>query len=751
MKWQYLFVGFFSLPLGTPHALAADPQLTPASNYEPIYATNNSVQVLEPVIVIAKRALGVDDPFLPDVEGTEIYAGKRTNNIDPEILPTIANNNYRQVLFDTPGMVLAEETTPSVSIGTKGLPAHRMGYLQVMKDGIPLAMDMLGYSSNYYTPSILAVDRIEVVRGGAALLYGPQPGGAFNYIMRKPPLDTPFTIRSLNTLGSYNSYANFSELGGTIGNFGYYGYYNHRQTDGFRTANSEWNLNEYSGTLSWGQNSDARTYLTFDAYNANIHEPGGLTNATGPNAVNYTTDYTGASRLYDNLQLQRYAISLIHENKLSDHAFFSLRTWWSYFQRNSYRQNGGGFGTLPTGSKSQTNQIQRQEFYNFGVLPQFRYDYEFLGNTHTFTGGAMLYNDQSPYTVQTGATPWATIGTMTEDNWRTNWYSSFFVENRFKFGNLSLVPAVRFENIWTSINESYNAKKAAVGAPLSNESNYAFVPLPGFGAEYEFNDWVTAFANASESYRPIQYAQAYPANPNTEVPDNLEPSTAWTYEAGLRGNPHPWLAWESSFFLINFYDQIGTVNPNHGPQTTIVGNIGDSQTFGWDSMLQLDFMGLADALRRTKPTFQSKRGKVLTPANPQSLFDTCGSLSFMGGYTLQQGAYTSGEFAGKTPQYTPDYILRMGVLYNWRNRVKLGLTSSFNGDAYANDNNTPQYFMSAYNLWDFTYEVNVLEDRLSVIGGVNNLFNARYVPRITNTGMDPSMPRNWYAGVQVMF
>jgi Fe(3+) dicitrate transport protein len=721
-----------------------------------VHATTNTNTMspstqLETVEIVEHLQPPETGPFLPDVEGAEIFAGKRTDIIDPDKLPRINNNNYRQVLAQTPGMVLAEETTPSVSIGTKGLPAHRMGYLQVMKDGIPIAMDMLGYSSSYYTPAVDAVKQIQIVRGGASLLYGPQPGGAFNYIMNKPPVGTPFTLRTINTVGSYNYYANFTEFGGTTGKYGYYGYYNRRQTDGFRQANSQWNLNEFSGTLVYGEGTRARTYLTVDAYTADIHEPGGLTTNTTKNSINYNTNYSGTSRLYDNLQLQRYAVSLIHENDLSERAFFSLRTWWSYFQRNSYRQQGGGFGTLPTGPRSQFNQIQNQQFYTFGLLPQLRYDYDFLGNTHTVTGGAMLYNNQSPYSVSQGLQPWATTGVLQEKTLRSDWYTSFFFENKFTFGKFSFIPAVRFENIWTGINEQYNVAKSKAKLPLGNQTTYAFVPLPGFGAEYNFNPWITAFGNASKSYRPIQYSQSYAAAPGVFVPNNLQPSTAWTYEAGFRGNPRKWLSWQTSYFVINFDNQIGNINPNHGPQTTIVTNIGNSTTLGWDNMLNLDFIGLADEIRGTRSTYEVKDGKKVCTGNLQSLVDTYGSLSFFGGYTLQNGQYTSGEFQGKTPQYTPDYILRMGGLYNWRDKVKLSLMSTFNGSSYANDNNTQQYYMPAYDVWDFTYEVNLYKDKVSVIGGINNLFDKKYVPRVTNTGLDPGMPRNWYAGVQIKF
>jgi outer membrane receptor protein involved in Fe transport len=47
--------------------------------------------------------------------------------------------------------------------------------------------------------------------------------------------------------------------------------------------------------------------------------------------------------------------------------------------------------------------------------------------------------------------------------------------------------------------------------------------------------------------------------------------------------------------------------------------------------------------------------------------------------------------------------------------------------------------------------VNVYKDNVSVIGGINNLFDNRYYARIRSDGIDPAAPRNWYVGVQVEF
>ena len=110
--------------------------------------------------------------------------------------PRITNNNYRQALAKTPGLYLSEETTPLISIGYRGLDPGRVQFTQVLKDGIPIHADQFGYPEAYYSPPLDTVDRLEFLRGGAALLYGPQPGGALNYITHRPRIDRAFAFGS---------------------------------------------------------------------------------------------------------------------------------------------------------------------------------------------------------------------------------------------------------------------------------------------------------------------------------------------------------------------------------------------------------------------------------------------------------------------------------------------------------------------------------------------------------------------------
>lgn len=717
-------------------------------------AQDGEVERLDPVIVSADYDTRIDGPFLPDVEGTRINAGKKTSNIVMTDLPEISNDNYRQVIAKTPGLVLSEETTPLLSIGYRGFEPHRLQFFQVLEDGIPIHADMFGYPEAYYTPPLDAVERIEFVRGGAALMYGPQPAGAINFVMKKPPTDTSFALQSTNLVGSFDYYSNFSSFGGTEGRFGYYGWYNHRQTDGFREANSDYFLNAWGGTFALDATGPFRMYLNLTAYDEVHGEPGGLTLSDGPNTVNYTEDRNGTSRFFDRVRISRYAVALITEWDVNDRTLVTFRAWWDYYRRFSRRQNGGGFGTLPTGPEAQTNSLQTQQFYTFGVEPRIRHDWDLLGETHTLTGGMLLYNTYSPRLDQRGDSPTAMTGQVRNQSVRTTWYYSIFAENKFQIGKLSITPGVRLESIWQSAAETVNVSKP--NGNLTDETVYNFVPLFGLGLEYSFTPKIQAYANVSQAYRPPIFTEAIPTNPNTIVDGNLNESFVWNYEIGFRGNPTSWLSWDTSVWLIDSSDQIGERTADNG-NLTIIENAGRSVTYGWDLATELDFVGLANELFNRpvglpEPTEGKSGGKSFKSQAIQSDWvDQYGSLSAYGALTLMGAEFVGGPNDGKTPQYTPEYILRFGLVYNWQDRIKIALMSNFVGSSFADDSNTSQRFIPAYDVWDLTIECKVYRDTVSVIGGINNLFDRNYYSRIRSDGIDPAAPRNWYAGLKVEF
>ena len=690
----------------------------------------------------------VQGPFLPPVQGTRIYSGKKTSIIDLDEFPRIENNNYRQALAKTPGLFLSEETTPLISIGYRGLNPDRAQFTQVLKDGIPIHADQFGYPEAYYTPPLDTVDRIEFLHGGAALMYGPQPGGSLNYITHRPRLDRHFSFGTTNTFGSDQYYSNFSYIDGTVGRLGYYGYFNHRETDGFRERNSEVRLNAGSIRLALDAATDSRWILTVDAYAECHGEPGGLTFATGPNAVNYNKDRVATSRFFDLFELERYFASLAWEKDFSEGTKLTLTSWGGFYRRFSSRQNGGGFGTLPpdtgnlpagVGANSTTNQLQ--EFYTAGFDARLRHDYEMWGDIHTITGGLQVYNTDSPRVDRRGQSENDRGGMLTADSDRHTFYAPLFIENRFKWGAFSITPGVRFENIWQSVKENFGA------GTLSDVENYDFVPLFGLGAEYEIAKKIDVYANISESYRPKIFTQAVPTGGTMIVPADLKESHAWQYELGFRGNPAHWLSWDVSGFVLDFDDQIGNVALPDGFST--VGNVGRALHYGVEIFSELDLIGLTDAL--CNPTTPVPMGKEGPASIQSSLVERFGSLSLYGNVTLLKAEFVSGPLEGKTPRYASDYLVRSGVIYRCRDRFKLAFLGTFVGASFADDGNSAERAVPAYMVWDLTAEVKVYKDIVSVIAGINNILDEDYYARITDTGIDPAYGRNFYAGFKLRF
>ncbi len=668
----------------------------------------------------------VQTPYMPPVFGTQVYSGKKTTVLDLDDLPPVLNNNYRQALTKAPGLLLSEETTPLVSVGYRGLNPHRMQFTQVLKDGIPIHADPFGYPEAYYTPPLDTVDRLEFVRGGASLMYGPQPGGSLNYVTHRPRLDRPFSARTQHVLGSDNLYSTYTSMDGTSGRLGYYAYFNHRRTDGFRSANSDVALYTGSARLVLDAKTDSRWHLTYDGYGEEHGEPGGLAAAPGPGAVEYARDRTAATRPFDRFLLDRHFAALAWEKDFAEDSRATVTGWGGYYSRVSRRQTGGGFGVLATG---QGNTIEDQRFFTQGLEGRVRHGWGWDENQHAFAAGAQAYHTASPRVDLRGASPVATSGTLLRDTDRSVLYTPVFAENRFVLGDLSITPGVRLENIWQGVRENVNVDKASRGTPLGDVRDHDFVPLGGLGLEYTLPRESTAYANLSQAYRPKLYTEAVPTSGGAVANQDLAPGQSWQADVGLRGRPLPFVHWDTSVFWMNFDDQLGTVG-------NTVQNIGRTVHRGWEASVELELVGLTDRLQGGEG--RGGEQEFALHANVMWLHAEIESSA-------------NPALVGNTPAYAPGHLVRAGAVYRWLGRGKVAFTGTVVGEHNANESNAAAYAVPSYMTWDLTLEWKVWQDRLSVLGGVNNLLDERYFARVRPDGIDPAYGRNFYAGLMLAF
>ena len=686
-----------------------------------VFSGIGEVTQLKEIVVSAQKE-GKRGDFKPEVEGTKIYSGKKTSVISLEEAPTVVNNNFRQVLEKTPGLLLSEESTPLFSVGYRGLDPHRAQFTQVLKDGIPIHADMFGYPEAYYVPPIEGVDHIDFIRGGGSLMYGPQPGGALNFVT-KDPYEAPFQLTEENTVGSHDFYSNDTALSGTQGPLGYYGYFNHKQSQGFRDTNSPYDLYDGGSKFKIKQDSTANWVIAFDLYNEEHGEPGGLTRFNFDNNPSMTTKPS------DHFELNRYSGSLGLEKELSEKTYLEIKLYGVYYERLSWRQRGGGFGTLPSGVNASTNDIESQEFYTGGVDARVRHEYEsFFAKENILSGGVFHQHTHSPRIDKRGAESDALDGAIRKDSDRETDYLSVFFENLFKWGKFSITPGIRLENIWQSVKENLNLDKTTV--PLADEFVHDFVTLAGVGVNYELPHGIDAYTNFSQSYRPKIFTQAVPNGTNQVVNEDLKEGHSWQMDVGLRGKPVSFFSWDASLFYMEFDDQIGSATING---LSSVQNIGDARHQGLELTTELDGVGLFDEIYQTKYS------------------ESFGALSIFYNAMFLDAEFVGGPNTRKIPQYAPDFIMKGGVEYRHQDKIKVRFGGTFSDDHFADDTNTTQSIVPSYKVWDLTAEAKVCKDGVSVLVGINNIFNEHYFARVRGDGIDPADGRNYYGGIKLVW
>jgi Fe(3+) dicitrate transport protein len=695
---------------------------------EPIAESDTTVTGAPETITVygeAESESVVQNPFLPPVEGTRIFAGKRATVIDLDALPKVQANNYRQALALTPGLLISEETSPLVSIGYRGIgEPHRMMFLQVLKDGIPIHADPFGYPEAYYTPPLDVVDRMEFIRGGGSLMYGAQPAGALNYITYMPRRDAPFGFRTQNIYGTDNLFSTYTAVDGTSGKLGYYAYYNHRQSDGFRQANSDYVLDGGHFKVTYDVDDDTRLIFAFDGYEEEHGEPGGLAPPGIASPFIYDQNRDATTKFHDRFELRRYFGSAELQHRIQPGTELNVKAWGGYYDRLSRRQGGSRFGNTPAGAASLTNTIERQEFYSFGVEPRLRHDWEAFGGHHTLATGMQFYWMDSPRQDKLGANPAAVDGRVTSDVQRDLFYYSFFAENKFNFGPLTITPGFRLESIHQDIDsKTLSAATGLVTAARQVEKDDV-QPLFGLGISYELPQETELYANVSQSYRPTVFTESIVAAPGLVATDT-EPGLGWSYELGYRGTPRPWLLFDTSLFLIDLDNRFGVTGG-------MLRSVGRSINYGWDGALQVDLIGAWDACHGT------------------SYGDRFGALNLYANATLLEAELHGGPNDGGVPQYAPDYIIRTGLIYRFKDRVKVSFLGTFVDDHKAVDDDRYQFQIPGYMTWDLTAEVKVTEN-FSVMAGINNVFNEDYFARVRADGIDPAYGRNVYVGGELRF
>jgi len=687
---------------------------------------------------------------LKDVEGTSIFAGKKTEVVlVNQSTANLATNNARQIYNQVAGLNIFENDDAGLqlNIGGRGLDPNRTANFNTRQNGYDISADVLGYPESYYTPASEGLQEIQIVRGAASLQYGTQFGGLINFIMKKPNANKEIEFVTRNTLGSFGLYTNFTSISGTKGKFSYYSYFNYKNGDGFR-PNSQFNSTNAFLHLGYqiNDNNNLSLEITFLDYLA--QQAGGLTDnmfIQNPFQSNRTRNWFKVDWLLYNLT---------YTTKFKNDAKFSL----NFFGLNASRKAiGFRVNRVATADDFSARDLIIGDFNNFGFEARFVNKYQIFGKKSTFLIGGKYYNAsnssfQGPGTDGSDANFSSAIDQFPNYRFQSDFENpnenvAIFGENIFYINDkFSITPGFRFEYINTGSNGSrkrtnFDGAGNPIGSVeesdnITKERSFA---LLGLGLSYKQSKSLEVYANISQNYRSITFSDVNIINPANAIDENLEDEKGFTADLGARGNIDRNISYDANIFALFYNNRIGDVFTRIPPVNNVGllrTNVGKARILGIESLIDFNLKGILEI-------------------NNNYIFNFFLNTSLINSkYTesIQNG------IVGKKVEFVPDVNFKTGLRFGYNNLLASiqysYLSEQFNdasNSSTSDASNAVRGPIPAYDILDLSLSYKYKNFKLEA--GVNNVLDNNYFTRRASgypgPGIIPSAPRNFYTTLEI--
>ena len=620
------------------------------------------------------------------------------------------------------------------NIGIRGLSPTRSTKVLLLEDGIPLTYAPYGDNASYYHPPIDRFERLEVLKGGAQIAYGPQTvGGAVNYLTPRPPAQRS---GSLTLMGGNRDYFNgHGSYGATIGRTGFLIDYMRKQGDGARD-NLNFKLNDVNGKVVQGVG--ANQTLTF---RGNYYSEDSNVTYSGMRQDEYAANPRANPFGNDFFYADRYGASATHAVALSGDVAMTTNVYWSSFRRHWWRQSSnsaqrpndsgdprcGGMANLNT---TCGNEGRLREYYAWGVEPRVSVHHRAFGVPSETDFGLRAHFENQDRLQQNGDTPTARSGVVVESNVRENAAYSGFVQNHFLFRGWTVTPGVRLEHVrYDRTNRLANA-----GAGVSGDTALTRV-IPGVGVSHTTGEQVTVFAGVHRGFAPPRTEDIIS---NTGGVVDLDPELSWDYEAGFRSAFRPGVSVDATLFRMDYENQVVPASLAGGVGATLT-NGGATLHQGLELRAQLDS---APIMRSAHDVYFRLSYTYLPVAE------------FSGSRFSSIPGFGSVGVSGNRLPYAPEQMAVVGVGYAYSAfdaRVEAVRTS----DQFTDDLNTiaatadgQRGLIAGHTVWNAA--VNYTVRRTTLFVTVKNLFDELFIVDRTR-GILPGSPRLVQVGVRLGF
>nr|WP_042292458.1 TonB-dependent receptor [Nonlabens ulvanivorans] len=685
---------------------------------------------------------------LKDVEGTSIYAGKKTEVVLIEnSTANLAANNARQIFNQVAGLNIYQNDDAGLqlNIGGRGLDPNRTANFNTRQNGYDISADVLGYPESYYAPPAEGLQSIQVIRGAASLQYGTQFGGLVNFVMKEPHQSKPLELITRNTIGSNGLYTNFTSLSGTSGKWSYYTFFNYKKGDGFR-PNSQFESKNVYTHIGYQFSDQTKvtgeiTYLNYLAQQA-----GGLNDRQ----FEENPFQSNRERNWFEVDWLLYNLKLSHD--FSEDTKFTFNAFGLQAQRNALGFRTNRVDQIDPGTE---RDLIKGDFNNYGAEARLLSHYNLAGKKNIFLIGSKFYKANNTSTQGPGSD-----GSDADFSFRFDEFPNYSNQNDFVYPNLnislfgenilyvndklSFTPGFRLEYIKTeSEGFTREIRTDAAGNVIFNEvidenrSNERSFALLGLGTSYKASEAIEFYGNISQNYRSVTFTDISTINPAFEIDPNIDDEKGFTADIGARGNFNDFISYDASAFALFYNDRIGftQVVADDGRVKSQRGNVGDAVIYGLESLVDLNLQKLLIKNRAYKFNL---------------FFNT----------SLVSSEYTNSDangIEGNKVEFIPELNFKTGFQLGYNNFMSSiqysYLSQQFTDATNATDGNLSGVIgaIPAYDVLDFSasYKYN----RFKLETGINNVLDNSYFTRratgYPGPGIITSPNRNYYVTLEI--